>query len=102
MRVIDISDPANPDEIGFYDTYRAHDVFIKDHYAYIADDAGELVVIGVTYPANPISAGYFDNAIHLDVDDHYIYVADNEDGLYIIDFDELSLVQQKHDSTALT
>jgi len=37
FRVIDVSDPCNPTEIGYHDTYSARNLAISDGYIYVAD-----------------------------------------------------------------
>jgi len=46
LRLIDISNPANPTEIGFYDTKgNAEGIFVKDTIAYVADGGNGLYLI---------------------------------------------------------
>jgi hypothetical protein len=59
--VIDVSNPANPREVGFFDTPGfALDVYVSGNYAYVADGYAGLRVIDVSNPANPREVGYFD------------------------------------------
>jgi hypothetical protein len=46
LRVVDISDPTSPIEIGYYDTPGwAQEVALADDYIYLADDAGGLLIL---------------------------------------------------------
>ncbi len=43
LQVIDVSNPANPQRVGGYDTSGyAHGVAVSGNYAYVADDYGGL------------------------------------------------------------
>ncbi|MBK8129623.1 MAG: hypothetical protein IPK53_12235 [bacterium] len=61
LRIVDISDPANPQEVGFYDTPgEARGVAVSGSYAYVADGNSGLRVIDVTNPSLPLSVGFYD------------------------------------------
>ncbi|KKL04112.1 hypothetical protein LCGC14_2619330, partial [marine sediment metagenome] len=90
FRVIDVSDPAGPIEVGYYDTPgRADAVSVSGTYAYVAGygDCG-LRVIDVSDPASPIEVAYYDTlgSVHgVSVSGEYAYVAGGYDGLRVID-----------------
>lgn len=66
----------------------ANDVFLVDHYAYIAAGSEGLRVVDVSVPSNPKELGSYDtpgNASHAVVSGNYAYVADGEGGVRIID-----------------
>ncbi|MFN3929222.1 MAG: carboxypeptidase regulatory-like domain-containing protein, partial [Thermoflexus sp.] len=49
LRIVDVSDPAAPREVGFYDTPGyAGDVAVVGSYAYVADGEGGLVILRFT------------------------------------------------------
>lgn len=49
LRVIDVSDPASPSEVGFYDTPDwAKDLYVHGSYAYVADEDGGLIILRYT------------------------------------------------------
>ncbi|NQU06425.1 MAG: choice-of-anchor D domain-containing protein, partial [Calditrichaeota bacterium] len=80
LRVIDISNPEEPDEIGHYNTpgWVEH-VYISGHYAYLADYTSGLRILDISDPENPESVGVFDtrSAAHaVNVIGNYAYVAD--------------------------
>lgn len=91
VRIIDVSDPENPTEVGFYDTPgAARDVYVSENHAYIADGLSGLRIIDVSDPASPTEAGYYDTpgyACGVYVSGSYAYVADEDEtsGLLIID-----------------
>jgi len=62
LRVVDVSDPANPTEVGFYDTPGyAYGVAVAGGYAYVADgEDGGLRVVDVSDPTNPAEVGFCD------------------------------------------
>jgi hypothetical protein len=46
LRVVDVSDPAQPVEVGFYDTPgHAYDVAVTGEYIYVADYHSGLVIL---------------------------------------------------------
>ncbi len=51
LRIIDVSDPAHPAEVGFYDTPRsANGTAVSSNYIYIADDDGGVLVVKLLQP----------------------------------------------------
>ena len=87
LRVIDISDPANPSEVGFCGIYGPHDVFVSENYAYLADAQAGLRVMDISDPTNPYVEGTYNTnyyAVGVYVSGSYAYVTDN-DSLLIID-----------------
>jgi hypothetical protein len=88
LRIVDVSDPANPVEIGFYGPLDlAKGVTVASHYAYIADGAS-LRVIDVSNPVHPVQVGYEGNfsegADKIILADHYAYVRDRR-GFWVVD-----------------
>jgi hypothetical protein len=63
LRVIDITDPANAEEIGFVETSQARDVEVRGDLAYVADGslnlAGGLRIFDVSDPAAIELVGYY-------------------------------------------
>ena len=95
LLVIDISDPANPTEVGSYPTDRAKGVFASGSHAYVADggvaDGGRgLLVIDVSDPANPTEVGSLPtgNAKDVYVSGSFACVAGGGDGLRVIDISD--------------
>jgi len=86
--VIDITDPTNPTELGYYDTGSwARDVAVSGGYAYVADRENGLRVIDITNPTNPIEVGYYDTGDWTEgvaVSGGYAYVVDRESGLRVV------------------
>jgi tetratricopeptide (TPR) repeat protein len=89
LEIIDVSDPANPTELGqFDDGGSAQGVYISGTIAYVADGEDGLEIIDVSDPANPTELGQFDDggsAHGVYVSGTVAYVADRGDGLEIID-----------------
>jgi hypothetical protein len=88
LRVIDVSDPAFPVEIGALDTLGpAVDVEVVGDLAYVADGCG-LRGIDVSNPSFPVEIGAFDtpgSAVEVEVVGDLAYVADGYSGLRVID-----------------
>ena len=90
LRIIDVSEPHNPVEIGTLDTPgQAMDVAVQGDYAYVADHyQGGLRVIAVSEPSAPWEVGSYDtpgHALGVAVLGPYAYVADYWEGLRVID-----------------
>jgi len=87
LRVIDVSDPSTPVEVGFYDTPdEARGVAVAGGYAYIADLG--LRVVDVSTPAAPVEVGFYDTAVYaygLAAAGGYAYVADLDTDLRVVD-----------------
>ena len=59
LRVVDVSNPVAPTEIGFYDTPgRADNLIVAGHYAYLSD--GDLRAVDVSDPTAPALIGFYD------------------------------------------
>jgi hypothetical protein len=88
LEVVDISDPANPIELGkVLSTSVVYGVAVSGSYAYVANGAGGLRIIDVSTPSGPVEVGFFDtgdDASGVAVSGSYAYVADYDD-LRIID-----------------
>ena len=89
LRIIDVSNPTNPAEAGFFDTDDlAYGVAVSGNYAYVADYADGLRILDVSNFAVPAEVGFFDSrslAVSVVVSGNYAYIADLFDGLRIID-----------------
>ena len=89
FRVIDVSNPSTPVEVGFTDLPgTALDIAVEGNYAYVGvvSNTG-LGVIDVTWPTAPVEVGFVptpDRPSGVAVSDGYAYVA-NEVGLRVID-----------------
>ncbi len=88
LHVVDISNPNQPAEAGFYDLpVTAERVKAAGDRLYIADSAGGLVILDVSDPRQPALAGWRrlpGYAFGLNIAGEHIFVADGESGLFII------------------
>jgi hypothetical protein len=92
---VDVSNPATPTEVGFYDTPGvAGDVTVAEGYAYVVGNSGEsaydgrLRVADVSTPSNPTEVGFYDTpgqAVGVAATRGYVYVADGDGGLRVVD-----------------
>jgi hypothetical protein len=89
LRVIDVSDPTDPSEVGFYDTHgSAGDVAVVGDYAYVADGSFGLWVFDISDPTSPTEVGFYNtpgSASDVAVSGDYAYVADYGGGLRVVD-----------------
>jgi hypothetical protein len=90
LRVIDVSDPLQPKEAGFYDTPGdPFAVAIAGDYAYVADGGSGLRVIDVSDPAHPQEVGYYrstGSARGVAAAGSFAYVGDYDGGLQTVEF----------------
>jgi hypothetical protein len=89
LRIMDVSDPTAPTEIGFYPTPGfAENVAIAGSFAYVADGPGGLHIINVYNPAAPTKVGFYTTgglyARNVAVVGKYAYVADFSGPLYVV------------------
>ncbi|MGD9732107.1 MAG: C13 family peptidase [Desulfamplus sp.] len=88
LQVVDISNPENPQIIGFIDTPgSAKSVTIAGSTAYIADSSSGLQMVDISDPKNPIIIGSVDtsgSAQSITVIDNKAYIADGDGGLIIV------------------
>jgi hypothetical protein len=92
LRVVDVSDPAAPREVGSYQIdglpTEAFAVDVVGYTAYVADRLRGLRVVDVSAPTDPQELGAFDTpgfAMDVAVVGQYAYVADESYGLGVID-----------------
>jgi hypothetical protein len=90
LRVLNISDPGNPVEIGHYDTPGyAIDITVSGSYAYLAAGDNGLRIINISNPSAPTEIGFYKaswwEARAVAVADRYAYIAAGYAGLRIID-----------------
>ena len=89
--IVDISDPANPVQVGSYEMPLGHarDVAVAGGFAYIAGGEAGLHIVDVSTVTNPVEAGSSAAAVSawaVDVAGDYAYVADAHlDRMHIID-----------------
>ncbi|MCK4614708.1 MAG: hypothetical protein KAU14_07885, partial [Thermoplasmata archaeon] len=105
LRIIDISDPENPEEEGQYDTAGyARAVAVSGDYAYVADDDNGLVILDISNPSNPQFKGHYDTAGQAEdvaVSGDYACVSDGDNGLVIVDIsDKENPKEEGHYDTA--
>lgn len=103
LRVIDISNPANPQEVGAFaalDYDSAYGVAVSGNYAYIAFEKG-LRIVDISDPTKPQEKGaydpqlgYWDMFHDVAIAGDYAYVADSGSGLRIIDIANPAAPQQ--------
>jgi hypothetical protein len=87
LRVISVSDPAHPIEVGYFDTPgQADGVAVVGDLVYVSDGDCGLRVVSVADPAHPTEVGHcatLDYAREVVVVDYLVYVADDS-GLTVI------------------
>ena len=99
--VVDIADPAKPQQIGFYDTPgEAAGVTLADSYpgyAFVADLSGGLRVIDISRPTHPKETGFYDPAdfatSSVAIQGGYAYVTAYLSGLHVLDLSDLTQPQ---------
>jgi hypothetical protein len=88
LRILNVSDPTNPTEIGRLDSPGvAHGVHVSGDYAYLADEGGGLRIIDVTDPTAPSEVSFYitpDWSHSVRAAGAHAYVADEYSGVRII------------------
>ncbi|MDD5088542.1 MAG: T9SS type A sorting domain-containing protein, partial [bacterium] len=88
LRVIDVSNPSLPIEVGYYDTPGdARDVAVVGNYAYVADGTASLRVIDISSPTQPAEIGYCETICYVRAvagAGDYAYVIGDDAGLHVI------------------
>ncbi len=89
LEIVDISEPANPYELGSYAAASpVWGVTVSGNYAYLAAEATGLIVVNVSDPALPIRVGGYntsESAYDIFLTNNLAYVADGQAGLVVID-----------------
>jgi len=94
LRVIDVSDPAAPVEVGALEGFAATDIEIRNGVAYIAALGSGLIVVDVRDPSEPILMGSFDTpgtADNVAIDQQHAVLGDHQGGGVMV-FDTSSCV----------
>ena len=89
VHIIDVSEPANPVEVGLYNpSYYIHDSFIKGNRMYsAAGSEGKLDIVDISDKTNPVLIGQltdFSGYVHsswITEDDKHLFVAIETDGI---------------------
>lgn len=99
LEIVDISDPANPIELGkVLNPSVVLGIAVSGSYVYVADGGAGLRIIDVSTPSSPVEAGFFDTgskALGVAVSGDVVYVADDGDGMYIIRNDLLMGINEE-------
>lgn len=88
LRVVDVSEPTAPTEVGFYETSGiVLAVAVSGHIAYLVEKGKGLRVLDLSKPASPVEVGHLARANIWDVAvaDGYAYLAADKAGLRVID-----------------
>lgn len=89
LRVLDVTDPRAPVEIGFNETPASVvDIYVVGTLAYLAGRQEGLLIFDLSDPTQPVEVGRYDtlgNASAVVVRGNFAYVADFERGLRVID-----------------
>jgi hypothetical protein len=89
LRIVDVSDPAAPVEVGAYDTPGyAEGVAVAGQYAYVADGHYGLRIVDVSNPADPAEVAYaypLNYVFDVAWDGQYAYLAAAGAGLLVVD-----------------
>ncbi len=88
LRVVNIADPSNPVEVGFYDTPGdAHGVAVAGDTAYVADFDHGVRVVNIADAARPVESGHCDTpgeAQSLEVAGDTVYLAGGSAGMLVV------------------
>ena len=76
LRIIDISTPSTPFELGFYSSHSVYDIFVDGNRAYITCGDDGLKILDITTPSSPVVLGgyVYDSFYSLYVDGNYAFL----------------------------
>jgi hypothetical protein len=93
LRVIDVSSPSAPMEVGFIPTpsFFAWGVAVSNGHVYIAGGdefgpEGGLLVVDVSTPSAPVEVGFYETVndrFDVSVSGGYVFLTTDVDGLYV-------------------
>lgn len=88
LRVVDVSTPTHPQEVGSVGAGGADGITVVGTYAYVADRSAHLRIIDISNPANPHEIGVYHapkEVFKVAVAGSYAYLADGRGGLRVVD-----------------
>ena len=88
VSVVDVSNPANPQEVSHLQTFNPRSIKVSGSTAYIADGMRGLSVVDVSDPIHPIYAANFDTpgySLGLTLANNRVFIADGQNGLVILE-----------------
>lgn len=89
MHVFDISNPANPKELGFLDTQgQAYGIAVDKNVAFVANESSGIAVVDVSNPGHLRLVSEYNTpgfSQKVKIRGKYIYVADGDAGLIILE-----------------
>ncbi len=90
LKIINISNPSNPTEVSSCDlgSYNATEVYVLDHFAYVANEISGLAIVSVYDPNHPYLVATYDTpgeGNDISVVDEHIFLADRN-SLSIFEF----------------
>ncbi len=92
LRIIDIENPEQPTEVGFFNTGESTDgIYVRDGLAYLVGNQADFRVVNISAPNNPQQIGIFDMlgaVTDVTVVGHYAYVANRDRGVRAIDISD--------------
>lgn len=95
LRIIDISDPTQPQAVGFCDTpWTPQSVSVSGDYAYVSDGLYGLRIIDVSIPSSPTEVKVVPETpgtvttLHTAIAGNYAYVAESDGGLRVLNISD--------------
>jgi hypothetical protein len=84
LRIMDVSNPALPVEVGFFPTDIPRGIDVEGNYAYVSTHS-DMSIIDISDPTMPILVGFSSSGHDVDVVGDYAYLAQPYVGLHILD-----------------
>jgi hypothetical protein len=92
LRIVDVTTPSLPVEIGSFDSYEATDVLVSGTQALLLDAYSGLIILDVSLPTAPRALGRIDtagdSAVAIDVSGSYACVVDEVTGLHVVNISD--------------
>ena len=87
VKIVDISEPDNPTQVGGFQTSEARDIAVRGEYAFVADGERGLKVLDISDPRLPVQIGMRKtmDARAIALQAEAVFIADGSSGVKIID-----------------
>jgi hypothetical protein len=96
LRIIDVTDPTRPEEIGHYEYRPVVSLAANGNRLYMACRENGIIALDVSMPSGiglKGNSNFGGDARDIVIVDDYMYVADVREGLYVVSLDNLTAIE---------
>jgi hypothetical protein len=91
LKIVDVSNPFNPLELGFFQAQNIHNVFIEGSIAFLCDFSSGLLILNTSMPSNPTLITTFITggaAWDVQIVEDTAFIADFDSGLIMLNISD--------------